>query len=252
MSVAGYGPTVMCLRPMDSLPPACVGRQDDTTVNTALMRFPPRHPLVGELYEQAAKLGQNVQWGQAGPLLITRLLSNYTDVEVLPVTAFYPVHWSEAWRLITQEQSGHCAGVAAESYAVHWWNEIFRRMGIPKDKLPPADSYLGRYAASVLDGGWDEWPDSVIATWVENFRAASLAEPVRRYLQGQAEFAGLMRDLGRERLNDGHWQQAAELLTAAHRARPNGLYIRKLLAQALAGLGRREEAEALLTGIKTD
>ena len=85
---------VMCLRPMDSLPPACAGRQDDTTVAVGIMRLPPGHPLAGELYEQAARLGQNIQWGQAGPRLMSRLLPNYPDVETLPVTAFYPVNWN--------------------------------------------------------------------------------------------------------------------------------------------------------------
>lgn len=232
---------VLCLRPLNSLPPVCVGREDDKTVSIGIMRFPPKHPLIGELYEQAVSLGKNIGWAQAGPHLITKLIPNYPDVAILPSPVFYPVHWRDAWRLVTAEEYGYCADAASESYAVHWWNEIFRRIGIPKDKLPPTGSYLERCAASVLDGERDSWSDTAVANWVENFLSAGLAIPVKRYNNGLCELADMLRDLGSERLNGGHWQQAAELLSAAHNIRPRGSYIRLLLAVALIELGRREE-----------
>ncbi|TAN65535.1 MAG: tetratricopeptide repeat protein [Methylobacter sp.] len=233
---------VLCLRSMNSLPPVCVGREDDKTVSIGVMRFPPGHPLIGELYEQAVSLGKNVGWAQAGPQLITKLLPNYPDVVVLPSPVFYPIHWREAWRLVTAEEYDHCVNAASESYAVHWWNEIFRRIGIPKDKLPPTGSYIERCAASVLDGEWDVWSSAAVANWVDNFLSVGLAMPVKRYNDGLYKLADMLRDLGAERLNGGHWQQAVELLSAAHHIRPGGSYIRLLLAVALIELGMRQEA----------
>lgn len=233
---------VLCLRPMDSLPPACVGRQDDNTVAIGVVRFPPGHPLAGELYAQAAKQGRAARWGQTGPQLLTKLLPQYPDVKVLPSRAFYPIHWSQAWRLAAPEQHGHCAAAASKSYAVHWWNEIFRRMGLPKDKLPPTGSFLERHAALLLDGEQDTWPSATVAAWSDNFRNANLARPLKRYNAGHGDVADLLRSLGAAQLRNGRWRQAAELLSAAQQARPNGPTIRLLLAQALIGLGRREEA----------
>ena len=65
---------VLCLRPMHSLPAACVAWEDGATVATGVMRFPPGHALPGELYRQAVALGKDIVWGQIGPQLLTRLL----------------------------------------------------------------------------------------------------------------------------------------------------------------------------------
>lgn len=237
---------VLCLRPMDALPPACVGRQDDSSVAVGVMRFPAGHALAGELYEHAAKLGPSARWAQTGPQLLTKLLPRHSDVKVLPAHAFYPIHWSQAWRLVTPEHHGRCTAIAQKSYAVHWWNEIFRRMGMPKDKLPPQGSFLERHAAALLDGERETWPSAAVAAWSENFRNARLAAPLKRYNTGRCDLADLLRSLGAAQLRNGHWQQAAELLAAAHQARPNGPNIRLLLAQALIALGKRAEADSHL------
>ena len=107
------------------------------------------------------------------------------DITILPPSAIYPVHWSEAWRLITSEEVGYCTNLAGDSYAVHWWNEIFRRMGIAKEKLPPTTSYLGLYALAVLnETAGESWSDTQVNIWVDNFRNAKNAGLIKRLQKG--------------------------------------------------------------------
>jgi hypothetical protein len=234
---------VLCLRSMHSLPVACVAWEDSTSVNSGVMRFPPGHALPGELYRQAAALGKDIVWGQIGPQLLTRLLPQFPDVEILSKQSFYPVHWREAWRLVQAGEYDYCAGAAEGSYAVHWWNEIFRRIGISKEKLPPRGSFLEHHASDILDGDIDAWPEAMVATWVVNYRNADMPGMFKQYREGRGDLADVLRDLGMEQMKAGCWQKAVEALAAAHHVRPGGTYIRLLLAQSLIALGKPGESE---------
>jgi hypothetical protein len=142
---------VLCLKPLFDLPSPCVGRQDDTLVNNAVMRFPARHDATKDLYENAKQLGQNIRWGQSGPDLLTRIiLRNRDKITIMPPEAFYPLPWTDAWKAISPEEYESCEAAAAESYCFHWWNEMLRRIGIPKHMLPPIGSYLYRHACHIL------------------------------------------------------------------------------------------------------
>jgi uncharacterized protein (TIGR01627 family) len=143
---------VLCLRPFFSLPSTCVGWQDDSHINTAVMRFPAGHPVVKELYDEARKLGQGIQWGQTGPILLTDVVKRAQhDVTVLPTGAFYPVHWDSARIFLLAGEYERCVAATSESYCLHWWNEIIRRHGLSKDSLPPAGSYLHQKACELLE-----------------------------------------------------------------------------------------------------
>lgn len=233
---------VLCLRSMHSLPVACVAREDSVSVNNGVMRFPPGHALPDELYRQAVALGQDIVWGQIGPQLLTRLLPQFPDVEILPAQSFYPVHWREAWRLVLAGEYDHCASAAEGSYAVHWWNEVFRRIGIPKEKLPPRGSFLEQHASDILGGDVDAWPEAMVATWVGNYRKSSMPGMFKQYREGHGDLADVLRDLGMEQMNAGRWQKAVDAFAAAHRVRPDGAYIRLLLAQSLIALGKPGES----------
>jgi tetratricopeptide (TPR) repeat protein len=199
--------------------------------------------LPGELYRQAAELGQDIVWGQIGPQLLTRLLPQFPDVEILPAQSFYPVHWREAWRLVLAGEYDYCAGAAEGSYAVHWWNEVFRRIGFSKEKFPPKGSFLEQHASDILDGDVDAWPEAMVATWVGNYRNAYMPEMFKQYREGRGDLADILRDLGMEQMKAGRWQKAAEALAAAHHVRPGGAYIRLLLAKSLIALGKPGESE---------
>ncbi|TCJ11659.1 hypothetical protein EZJ19_14685 [Parasulfuritortus cantonensis] len=157
---------LLCLRPFSDLPEAFVGRQDADTVNGAVMRFPPGSAVCGRLYEAARELGSGVRWGRAGPRLITRVLAGEPGVAVLPEAAFYPVPWRRALDLAMPARAEECAAAVAGAYCVHWWNEVFRRFALPKDRLPPRGSFLAEHAARLLGAEARYWPEARFLAWL--------------------------------------------------------------------------------------
>ena len=161
---------LLCMKPLNDLPDACVGQQDKQLINNALIKLPPNHKLSIDLYERASKIGVNKFWGQIGPHLITKVVQEYDDVVVMPREAFYPIHFQETWKLVTPGHRTICNTLTNESYTVHWWNEVMRRIGVPKSKLPPENSFLGLHALELLQTcSEDFWSESQVATWVDNF-----------------------------------------------------------------------------------
>lgn len=76
---------------------------------------------------------EKLQWGEIGPKLVTRTVLDLGLKDfVKPPAAFCPSDW---WR-VGQEVVGRAgADVDLEgSYAVHLWNEMWRRQGIDKNK----------------------------------------------------------------------------------------------------------------------
>lgn len=242
---------MLCLRPFNDLPPACVGREDPEAVNNGLMRFPAGHPLTAALYEQAAHMGSNILWGEAGPKLLTRLLASHPDVVVLPANAFYPVYWQEAWRLLKPDRRDECAKLTAGSHAVHWWNEMQRRLGVPKDRLPPADSWLGQQATRLL-GAVPHWSDAQIDQWIDGYNARQLSKPLQRFLAGEQPLAHCLVACARVSNSSNKPDKAIELLQAAHRLWPEDPAASLGLAATLLQLGRHAEAGPYLQAALAD
>jgi len=165
---------VLCLKPLSALPSPCVGWPDGATINSAIMRFPPGHFVTKELYDRAKKLGRSIQWGQAGPDLLTEVVWPYRDeVAIMPREAFYPLHWTDAWKIISAKESENCEALTSGSYCVHWWNEILRQLGLGKDTMPPVGSYLYRRACKILgENGFEAWPADEIQTRITEYLAS--------------------------------------------------------------------------------
>jgi len=162
---------VLCLKPFWTLPLACVAWQDDALINNAIMRFPPGHSLAAEMYERAKRMGHNTGWGQTGPCLLTEVVQqNGRQVAIMPRETFYPIRWPEAWRLISAKEGKECEAAAAKSYGVHWWNEVLRRIGLPKNKLPPVGSYIHRRACEILgENRLQTWSADEVEAWIANY-----------------------------------------------------------------------------------
>lgn len=227
---------LFCRRSLKDLPPACVGRQDPDTVNNGVMRFPAGHQLPAALFEAAERLGTDLAWGDTGPQLLTRLLPDYPDVVVLPAKSFYPVPWRHTWQLLAPAQYQRCVNAVADSYTVHWWNEIIRRIGMPKDRLPPEGSWLERQAGLPDAPRWDV---RHMATWIANHQQAL---PVSNLLQGKRRTTGLLTDSAQVCLDLGEHELALQLLAAAHQLRPDNNFLRISLARVLLAMGRPDEA----------
>jgi hypothetical protein len=76
-------------------------------------------------------------WGQSGPLLIRRLVPEFSLQQyVQSPEAFCPLPWTQ-WEL--QLKPGISWTFGEETFAVHLWNELWRRAGADKDRSWDAD-----------------------------------------------------------------------------------------------------------------
>lgn len=174
---------IFCLKPLHTLPVPCVGLEAPQRANNALLRFPPGHPLMQELYARARQKGQDISWGETGPDLLTAVLPAWqSEVSILPPQAFYPIPWQNAWQLQLIKLKQHCQQVVEGAYCLHWWNEIFRRIGLPRHKLPPTGSFLHALAEQVL--AVENFPvasaaetEALIWAWAQQQRAAAPVQP---------------------------------------------------------------------------
>lgn len=240
---------LFCQRPFSDLPPACVGREDARVINNGVLRFPAGHPLTAALFEAADQLGTDVAFGATGPALLTRLLPDYPAVTVLPATVFYPLHWRDTWRLLVPEQAGHCAGATQDSHAVHWWNEVLRQIGMPKDRLPPPGSWL---AQQFRQPDAPHWTGDQLNVWIANHLAKQVAEPLRQVIVGESRPARLLLDSAEVCLQHNLRGPAADLLTAAHQLKPGNALIRLRLARVLLDLGQPQQAAPHLQAALAD
>jgi Glycosyltransferase sugar-binding region containing DXD motif/Alpha 1,4-glycosyltransferase conserved region len=164
---------MLCLRPLDALPDACIGREDDEFLNGAFMKFPARHLLCKRLCETAEALGKDIRQSQAGPELLTKMVTHNQGefaCVTMPVSAFYPVHWREAFKLIRPKELTYCEIQTGTSYCVHWWNTALRLIGLPKKALPPKGSFLYERAKAIFGNSkLKAWASEDVEIWIANF-----------------------------------------------------------------------------------
>ena len=163
---------VLCLAPLDDLPDSFIGKQNEHELNNAVMGLTQNSAFARHLFEQATSSGTNVRWGQTGPGLVTRLYQSkeFSEITSLPSKTFYPIPWQQAFLTLQPEKREHCMEATRDALCLHWWNEILRDIGIPKDKLPPRGSYLATHAEKLLPANelcfWDE---GIVNKWLKNF-----------------------------------------------------------------------------------
>jgi Glycosyltransferase sugar-binding region containing DXD motif len=88
---------VVCLTDRIPVVDEFFARQDNDFIACGTMYFAPCHPVMQQCLEQAVKLGHTVKWGDSGPRLLTRVLTDYGALNrVVPASVYYPVHYSEA------------------------------------------------------------------------------------------------------------------------------------------------------------
>ena len=169
---------VLCLRP---LPEAAFlfGRQDEATINGAVLRIPHGHPVLLDLLDifedprwvppwaplhrrLRYALRHRVQrgfgladmsWGTTGPRALTHHLARHgLSGRALPVDAFYPVAFHETHLLAAADASAVRARLTDGTLCVHLWNQRLERQGTRGEK--------GSFLAAVADGSWRRVLDS--------------------------------------------------------------------------------------------
>jgi len=137
-------------------------RQQDGQIGSAVLKLPREHPLAAGLYAEAKGQGDDLVWGQTGPLLLTRLVvGSAYERSILSGDFCYPIGWDEFGAMFDSAQCDSIKRRVANSKMVHLWNEVWRRANFDYRSPPPAGSFLAdlfktidlkfEYALSMID-----------------------------------------------------------------------------------------------------
>lgn len=155
--------------------------QDEDTVGTAVLFLQEKAlsaTLVNNFHASRAKKS----YGETGPKLFRdTLLEECRADQILPPPIFYPVRWQEAYRLFDPEEQG-LESALEDSCAVHFWNEMIRRMGISKKLAPPRGSFIAEQLASygLYDAFSGRYQPSTFQSLISNYKAMLERDQLKR------------------------------------------------------------------------
>ena len=134
---------IVCLR--NTLPQSrvYVARESENLVNAAVMTFPAQSPILIAAVEEARRLWPEAGRLTIGPELFTQLINKYAlDHLVRPTSNAYEIGTTEILSMFDPDAREQLDERVAESDFVHLWNEIWRRIRIPKNYGPPEGCFL--------------------------------------------------------------------------------------------------------------
>jgi Alpha 1,4-glycosyltransferase conserved region/Glycosyltransferase sugar-binding region containing DXD motif len=146
---------VVCLTDRIPLVDEFYARQDADLVACGTMYFKPHHPVMVRCLEQATKLGRTVKWGDSGPRLFTRVLTDCGLIErAVPASVCYPTHYTQALDALRPSQTAALAPQLEGALFLHLWNGMLTFGGVNKACLPPKGSLLRGWVDKYPVKGW--------------------------------------------------------------------------------------------------
>lgn len=156
---------IVCVRPLafaverprffatERTPPVSGQGHLPIRANVCAMQVPARDPLMRECYERASAVdGNTASWGSAGPALLTTLINEKKLAgALLAPDIFCPI---DHWNFINLFQGPQLIG--GDVYAIHFWNEMWRRNLFDKDAAYDPLSLFERLKAHYLGRKEDE------------------------------------------------------------------------------------------------
>jgi hypothetical protein len=135
----------MDVEPLRSLEPLLgyecfIGTEDGRVLTDAVIGAVPGHPGIRACLDRAMAMPMTAGPWATGPGVVTAVLSQRSDVEVLPPRVFYPYSWTEPWRVGEDF-------AAQGAVAVHRWNASWTRGG--SDAVTPVRARVERARRSV-------------------------------------------------------------------------------------------------------
>jgi hypothetical protein len=104
------------------------GWQHNGRIGNAILRLPKGDPLAQQLFNEAEQMGRDVQWGDTGPKLLTRVVTERGLAGLAASQPFtYPLSWEhfeDTWRACKRTEVER---LIQEVPFLHLWNEMFRR-----------------------------------------------------------------------------------------------------------------------------
>jgi hypothetical protein len=138
---------VVCLRPFD-FEEAYVFASEVTSsgaelTTSAVIKAPAGSRLMRFAWESClSKEPHKIEWGETGPRLMQQAVARFQLERFRkPYTTFCPVTHPR-WRSMLEADAGPM--LPGDAYAVHLWNELWRRAGQDKNGLYPASSLYER------------------------------------------------------------------------------------------------------------
>ncbi len=138
-------------------------------LNGGVIKFPANHPLLADALDYCDSHWREVassHRSMLGPFLITELVDKYKLRD--RVQNLSPVRGKRVWDFGDPAKRDDVAALFAGCPVIHWWQWWFRAAGLPRDVLPPRDSFLAEHF--LLHGG-EGHPHLAL----ETYRAAAAA-----------------------------------------------------------------------------
>ncbi len=131
----------ICLRPFDFASEYVFSSEDvlggGAKANVGATKAPAGCELMADLWRQCEAFEvSKLSWGQCGPSLMAQAIRRHgLDQYVQPPRAFCPLPWWE-WRNVLDPDAA--CDPPDDAYAIHLWNEMWRRAGVDKFAQPSA------------------------------------------------------------------------------------------------------------------
>ena len=119
-----------------------------------IIKAPAGSEIMQFCYETSAhKNRDQLRWGETGPELLSLAVDQFRrQDDVRPYKTFNPIHWWE-WEHLMQGELALRLKMdwrIRNSYAIHFWNEMWRRNGADKNKAYPLSSLFERLKRKYL------------------------------------------------------------------------------------------------------
>lgn len=119
-----------------------IGLETESKVNNAVLKI-SNSELIMKIDKNIKNTRKNIGWGEIGPNLINSILKKKKYFkDVLPKSYFYPINFKKFKNLLLPKHYNHAKKICSNSFTIHYYNSIFQRFGIPKNILPPKNSFL--------------------------------------------------------------------------------------------------------------
>ena len=123
--------------------------QGNTHVGSCLIKMPVKSPVAHDAYQIClSKKPEELKWGEIGPRLVKEMVEKYNlNQLVKEPKVFCPVPGCEWIKYIQPNAYEY----SEETYAIHLWNEMWRRSNIDKNSKFDTNSFYEKAYARYCD-----------------------------------------------------------------------------------------------------
>jgi hypothetical protein len=119
-----------------------IGMETNNKINNAVLKISDKN-LVKRISEKIQETGYTFKWGGIGPDLITKILKEEKILyKAQPRYKFYAINYHNFNLLILPMYRKLAKQLTKNSLVAHNYNQILNRFGIPKNIMPPKNSFL--------------------------------------------------------------------------------------------------------------